>query len=248
MYRIAEALVLYLVIFFPGIAAVPSPEWLVNGMEQPIPFSMYHILGRTVSYTLPSLMLVLFFVSRELKLTREERGNIRPALLGSQAPAARLYSKYLTALKMLIPRTADIIPFIITLSGLVILGFLISLSFTFFWDAPPSPLVEGPAHIAGWLAMIASCLGTGYLEETYFRYYLLSRLESISPFPAVRAALSALLFAVCHLYYGPGAILNAACAGVFLSFMFIRFKSLPGIALAHACYNMFVYASGITGA
>lgn len=220
LYRIVEALVLYFVIFFPGITAAPTPEWLVNGTEavQAIPFSMYHILGRMVSYTLPALLLVLFFVSKDIK-----------------------------EIKALIPRTADIIPFIITLPGLIILGFLTSVSFTFFWESPPSPLVEGPAHSAGWLAMIASCLATGYLEETYFRYYLLSRLKSLTPFPVVQALLSALLFAVCHLYYGPGAILNAACAGLLLSFMMIRFKSLPGIALAHACYNMFVYASGVIG-
>jgi membrane protease YdiL (CAAX protease family) len=92
--------------------------------------------------------------------------------------------------------------------------------------------------------MILSCLGTGYLEESYFRYYLLIKLEIPVPNAAMRAALSTALFSLCHMYEGPWGILNAVIAGLFLSALFVRFRSLHGVALAHAFYNMFVYVMG----
>jgi membrane protease YdiL (CAAX protease family) len=55
---------------------------------------------------------------------------------------------------------------------------------------------------------------------------------------------STLLFAFCHVYEGPWGFLNAALSGVILAFLFLRFRSLHGIAIAHAMYNIFVYALG----
>jgi membrane protease YdiL (CAAX protease family) len=51
-----------------------------------------------------------------------------------------------------------------------------------------------------------------------------------------------LLFSVCHLYEGPWGFLNAAISGILLAFIFLRYRSIHGIALAHGLYNVFVYA------
>jgi len=52
------------------------------------------------------------------------------------------------------------------------------------------------------------------------------------------------LFSLCHVYEGPWGILNAVLAGIILSLLFIRFRSLHGIAWAHGAYNIFVYTMG----
>jgi membrane protease YdiL (CAAX protease family) len=103
--------------------------------------------------------------------------------------------------------------------------------------------------------MVVSCLGTGYLEESYFRYYLLSKLDDIIDEASYKAnaslprvimtvCFSTFLFSVCHIYEGPWGIVNSSLAGALLSALFIRFKSLHGIAWAHGAYNIFVYVMG----
>jgi membrane protease YdiL (CAAX protease family) len=93
--------------------------------------------------------------------------------------------------------------------------------------------------------MVISSHGTGYLEESYFRYYLLAKLRRALPKPTARIFLSTFLFSICHMYEGPWAVLNAAMAGFFLSVLFIRYRSLHGVSWAHAAHNMFVYTMGI---
>ena len=56
--------------------------------------------------------------------------------------------------------------------------------------------------------------------------------------------ISTLLFASCHIYEGPWGFLNAALSGIVLAYVFLRFRSLHGIAIAHALYNIVVYALG----
>jgi membrane protease YdiL (CAAX protease family) len=62
---------------------------------------------------------------------------------------------------------------------------------------------------------------------------------------AIRVLFSTVLFSLCHIYEGPWGILNAVLAGIFLSVLFNRYRSIHGIAWAHAAYNMFVYTIGI---
>jgi membrane protease YdiL (CAAX protease family) len=97
--------------------------------------------------------------------------------------------------------------------------------------------------------MILSNLSAGYLEETYFRFYLFKRLGEAGAGPVKAALVSSLLFALCHLYEGPLGALNAFAAGLLLFYIFARSRSLHGIAWAHGGYNIFVYIlAAITGA
>ena len=152
--------------------------------------------------------------------------------------------KGVSGLKDLAPRKRDILPFAIGLPVLIVIGLSIASLISASGTAMPPPRIEGPYNFIGWLVVILACLGTGYLEELYFRYYLLAKMENIIPQTAVRVLFSTILFAVVHMYYGPWGILNAAIAGLFLSVLFLRTRSLHGIAVAHAGYNMFVYFMG----
>jgi membrane protease YdiL (CAAX protease family) len=139
-------------------------------------------------------------------------------------------------------RRRDFISFCVGFLGLVIIGVCITGSvffFSSFYGLVPPAKVEAPFNAVGWIVIIFSCLGTGYLEESYFRYYLLTKLENSLP---LRIAFSSFLFSICHIYEGPWGVLNAALAGVLLSLLFIRFRSLNGIAWAHGVYNIIVYA------
>ena len=108
-------------------------------------------------------------------------------------------------------------------------------------DLIPQIIIQAPDNIFGWIILIFSCIGLAYLEESYFRFYLLKKFESSILFTPLRIIFPALLFAISHAWEGIPGMINAFLAGIFLSILFIKYKSLHGISLAHACYNLFVY-------
>jgi membrane protease YdiL (CAAX protease family) len=119
-------------------------------------------------------------------------------------------------------------------------GFSLAAQLSGLFPAPP---FAAPESAAAWIAAILSSLSSGYLEESYFRVYLLTRLSKAGTGVRETAAVSALLFGFCHIYEGPWGAANAVLAGLILSVFFMRYRVLHGIALAHSFYNIFVYAA-----
>ena len=230
-----EALILYFVLFFPGVYTPFHEGFSSSGT---IPFSAMRELGRTFTYSLPSLALLWYLISDKkgfsaIKETFSQESGLSQ-LIGQEPNPVILQKR-------------DLFSFAAGFPGLVIIGLFISLLISLFSQQSAltiPPMVEGPANFIGWVVMVFSCIATGYLEESYFRYYLLTKLESYLPQPVLRIALSTVLFSLCHFYEGPWGVLNAVLAGVLLSILFIRFESLHGIAFAHGAYNIFVYIAG----
>ena len=144
------------------------------------------------------------------------------------------------------PGKKDLLSGLIAFPCLLIIGFIIAYTSSF---AGTSQIIfQTPSGAAPWVTLCISCICTGYLEESFFRLYLLSRREALKlSVPAV-VAVSAALFSICHIYEGPWGMLNAALSGTLLSFVFLRYKSLHGIALAHGLYNIAAYAAAVTAA
>jgi len=149
----------------------------------------------------------------------------------------------------------DLIITAAALAALCITAFLVSLAATLTGFYPPKA-VSPPSGVLGWIGIILLCLSTGCLEEAYFRYYLPERIlaanlqRSVQQLPALAAKLpayliSALVFAFCHVSYGPWGFINALLAALVLSMIYIKSSSFPGIAGAHGLYNIFVYISAI---
>lgn len=220
-----EALILYFVLFFPGVYASGFSGEI--DVADTINFSLAGELGRTLTYTLPSLALLWYLI---LGVNQTEK-------------------KSFSSLGLYPAKKKDFLAFAAAFPGLVFVGLGISFLAPLFSQAEslaPPPKIEAPETVWGWIVIAFSCLGTGYLEESYFRYYLFAaspvpspeklRLDSVT-----KVLLSAFLFSLCHIYEGPWGILNAALAGILLSALFVRFGSLHGIAWAHGAYNVFVY-------
>jgi len=209
-----EPLILYFVLFFPGVYS--------RGIEiaETISFSVVRELGRTLTYTIPSLALLWYILPDK---------------------------KGFSSLKQEKFRKRDFLPFAIGLPGLILIGLGVSFLVSFFYLRYGLALpvkVEAPISVLGWIVMVFSCLGTGYLEESYFRYYLLIKLEKQQPKVLIRILFSTILFSICHIFEGPWGIINAMLAGFFLSWLYDRFRSLHGVAWAHGAYNIFVYLIG----
>jgi membrane protease YdiL (CAAX protease family) len=206
-----EPLILYLVLFFPGFSIGLGG---VDALSEGAPFSWVRELSRTLSYILPALALIWYMILTKKSLRFSAR--------------------------KLKPKINDAFSFFWGFPGLIVIGVGISLIVTRV--SPFSvPGVQAPVNAAGWIVMVFSCIGTGYLEESFFRFYLLQKLKEWVPFTPVRLIFPVLLFALCHAYEGPWGMLNAVLAGLLLSIVFERYRALHGIAIAHAFYNVFVY-------
>jgi len=213
-----EIIILFFVLFYPGIHSIA-----INGAAQTeavIHFHELNELARTLTYTIPAIALLWYIISDK---------NGFSALLQEKI------------------KKTDLIPFAAGLLGLALIGTGLSLVISHLAENReliPPPQVQAPSSVFGWTVMVISCIGTGYLEESYFRYYLLSGSEKIFPKTVIMIIFSIFLFSICHLYEGPWGVANAVMAGTLLSILFIRFRSLHGIAWAHGFYNIFVYAVG----
>jgi len=93
----------------------------------------------------------------------------------------------------------------------------------------------------GWIVLCIMCFFSAYLEESYFRVYLISRRKELNLNSAQVLALSAVLFSICHIYGGLWSFVNAAICGVLLGYIFLKYNSLHGISIAHAIYNILAF-------
>lgn len=92
----------------------------------------------------------------------------------------------------------------------------------------------------GTLAYILSAfslLSVGYMEELFFRSYAISRLERLGLSSGLAILVSAVLFALGHVYQGVRGVLFALLAGLLLGYLFGRIRRIHPLALGHGVYN-----------
>ena len=176
-------------------------------------FSNTAELARLLTYTIPSLALIWYLLLRARKL---KDWGIRPC-------------------------KNDLISCLITFPCLLITGFFISAIAAFISGNSMQVSLYFPSTAQGWILLCISCIISAYLEESFFRFYLLSRREELHLGPASALTVSTALFSICHIYEGPWGFLNSVLAGTLLAFIFLRYNSLHGISVAHGLYNIAVY-------
>ncbi len=125
---------------------------------------------------------------------------------------------------------------------LVTLAALIRLVFAFLPGVSTVPnfseAVPGEPFslvLLGFAVVVAA-----YVEELFFRAYLLTRLRraGLSSFLVITAG--ALAFALGHSWQGVEAILFSGFAGIALGILWTRTMNYQGLALGHALYNITV--------
>lgn len=200
-----EPLILYLVLFFPGLPL---------GAAGAQTFSLLAELNQLVFRAFPALALMWRL------------------MLGDRTLAVRDRAK----LSM-----RDLLVLLAALPGLVMLSTGVSYAASLFGGGASSQPVDAPADLAGWIVLGLSCMGTGYMEESFFRVYLFEKLRHTLQNPWLRIFFSTILFAACHIYEGPWGVLNAFSAGLFLGFLYWQLRGFHGLSCAHGMYNLFVY-------
>ncbi|GAB1484476.1 hypothetical protein MASR2M78_32940 [Treponema sp.] len=185
--------------------------------QEIISFDTLSSLSRVLLHDAPALLIILYLLFKGKK----------PAEVGFGRP-----------------KKAEILLALFSLAALVLIALCIALLTNLFPSVNAAPIVEAPRGLWAWISMLFSALATGYLEETYFRAYLFTRLKGAGVDPKRSVLVSVLLFALCHLYEGPWGVLNASLAALVLSISYLYRKSVHAPAWAHAFYNALVYLSG----
>jgi len=205
-----EVLILYILLFSPGLAA------FFSGMTTTAELYLPAELAKIFLFYMPSIALIWYL----------------------------LFKVHKTEIHAIKPGKKDLISGLITLPFLLITGYAIMLISLYGGRtaAQITPHYYSPSTVQGWIVLCLSCIFLAYLEESYFRYYLLSIRKELNLNTASALALSVGLFSICHIYAGPWSILNAAISGTFLGLIFLRYNSLHGITIAHALYNISAFA------
>jgi len=207
MGSLAEALILYIVLFFSGAAG-----FIING-GQNVDFSISAQIAGIFLHSLPSLALIWLLI---LKTKSIEDCCLKPA-------------------------RKDLISALITLPCLLLIGFAISSVSSFIGGSEAQLSFNSPSTVSGRLILCLSFSCSAYLEESYFRYYLLTKRNELKLNAPSALILSTALFSICHIYEGPWGVLNAAASGALLCLIFLRTNSLHGIAIAHGLYNILIF-------
>jgi hypothetical protein len=144
-----------------------------------------------------------------------------------------------------LPSLGDLFAFLWAFPGLILTSFSISMAAARFPGQDQGFRTGIPEGIAGLAVMFFSCISTGYLEESYFRYYLGEKFKEAGLASWVFMLISTTLFALCHLYEGPWGMMNSMLAALILGLLYLRFRCLHGLALAHGFYNAVAYLVNI---
>ena len=232
-----EALILYILLFFSGLASVftgTSPESFSPSAES-VKILMYYI---------PSLALIWYLIFRARKIKTAENGGSL-ASETQRSPEIRLVkaASSLQADKFkLVLNKNDLICVVTALLSLLITGFGVSWLSGIGGTSGEASLTQiqlpSVSSITQWTVLCISCFFSSYLEESYFRYYLLTKRKEMNLSAPAAVILSVLMFSVCHMYAGVWSFVNAAVSGVILSILFLKFNSIHGIAIAHGLYNI----------
>jgi len=186
---------------------------VIGAVPQAAAFSPAAELSKLALYIVPSLAIIWYIIYRTWKL---EYWFLKPG-------------------------KKDIISGLITFPCLIIIGSSVSLVSKYIGGSSPQITIHSPSTVSGWIILCLVCIFFAYLEDTFFRFYLLSKRKEMNLSATGALILSTALFSVCNISSGPWGFLNAALCGTLLGFMFLRYNSLHGIAVAHGLYNITSY-------
>jgi len=207
-----ESLILYILIFLPGLQTGVSGA---DAAEFSTALAVQEIV-KIFMRSLPSLVLIWYLLLKNDAVNRE------------------MNTEYLKFGKK------DLIAALTALPCLTLIGFSITFLSSVSGTAEVF-MIHSPSGFAGWLVLCVSCVISAYLEESYFRFYLLTKREQFNLSAPGMVTLSVILFSLCHIYAGLWGFINAAVSGIILCLLFLRFKSIHGIAVGHALYNILAF-------
>lgn len=210
-FRVAEPLLIYLVLYFPTILQQQVGTGRID-FDNPFLYLTYFAVA------FPQFLFLLWLIHRQEGTTFADFGFRKP-----ETPIDRL------------------MPFVILASLFAVQTASVLLPRMFGWGAPspqetiPFSVTNGAMLIPAFLMFLL----TGYTEELYFRSYLLTYLSRCRVPMAPALLVSAFLFASGHLYQGVTATVSIFVIGLVLGLWYYALKNIHLLAVSHALFNFF---------
>ncbi|GMO47024.1 MAG: hypothetical protein Ta2B_28910 [Termitinemataceae bacterium] len=224
--NILHSLSIYLLLILPTIFFITQKKEKLNVIFD---FSVQSELITIFSYRIPLFILICFL----LKVQTKSIYPILPLRKPSRISLIALGSAFI---------------FLFVFAQLVMFIFT-----DIFFIAQPQ-YQKIPNSVVSHIIIVISSLSTAYLEESYFRFYLVKNICEAIKIPAGRhlkitfaITISSAMFAFCHIWEGAPGITNAFFAGIILNMVFIRSKSFHAIALAHCVFDVLAFEMMVFG-
>ena len=205
-----EFALLFAVLFLPGMLA--QPAGVDAGAFEDL---TYHLQILVVS--VPQILLVVALAGLRRPGSPHRFGWRRPVAADGLAGAFALVSAWLAV---------GLISLVTGLSGS---GDL--LDPVVAWSFSRRELIP---------VAFLSTMAIGYREEIFFRAYLTDRAEELGVDARLALGGGAVLFALGHLYQGVMGFVVSLAIGLVFAGVYLRSRSLHGIAVAHGLYNFVV--------
>ena len=100
---------------------------------------------------------------------------------------------------------------------------------------------SGPDRESG-IVLIVLLLAAAASEESLFRCYLCTRFTQLGDPPWLVVTLSSLMFASIHIYQGWSHLIPSFAFGSVLAVVFLNYRSIWPLILAHAGYNLWIWS------
>ena len=203
----------------------------VNYLKALIPIFLYLVLfnplyneqDQHINITVGSALLSLFITVSELAIF---------ILLAKKDHKMVLKE---TGLFSFTPRTLlQLIPSLLVIWGIYFAGILVTFLLTGSADDPGIITVD--LHAPLWVLALMM-LGVGYCEEFFFRIYLVDTVGSVLG-EKVAIIISALFFALGHLYQGYLAVAIIFFIALGFQWIYTRYKSIHVNAVTHAVFDV----------
>ncbi|GMO27729.1 MAG: hypothetical protein Ta2F_03330 [Termitinemataceae bacterium] len=214
---VTETVIVYLVFLLCSMQSL-----FVNSASRTITITAKGELISLIFYKLP-LIAVIVLLSKKNFFLRQQNHN--PVYVESKSKKITCKNFFLSVAT--------------SLAGLFCAAFLVSFICNIFVESRAFSLdIQNSVFIH--IIIIISSISTAYVEELFFRFFLLKVfLEKIPLLIAI--TISSLMFAACHIIQGLQGIANAFIAGIILCIIFNRLKSFNGIAIAHALFDIVAF-------
>lgn len=136
------------------------------------------------------------------------------------------------------------------LAGLVVVGlFSVWLADILTQATSLQPVYDNlgplPRTIGEWLWMWPILLIGAAFEELVFRGFMTARMFDITQSRALSILVPAAIFGSIHLYQGWPQAIGAGVYGALFGFLFLQWRRLKALILAHFAYNLWVFYSFI---
>jgi len=141
-------------------------------LPEVIEFSAYAEILRIFAYNLPSLALIWYLLVKSRRLRRSD---------------------------VAFSPKNDFLSAALCLPALILIGLTVFFV-SRLGEVSPVQYMP-PQNVISWIILIISCFSTAYLEESYFRFYLLSKRTEMGLGVYQAVFISTVLFALCHIRF-----------------------------------------------